>query len=139
MAAADGENGGPGAMSSTGNFMPLVGGIILIAVGAYFGFQGIDALGLEQKAGTAVVVSKEHVPAKKTYRTDYIAGRPRVIPQFVPDTYLINLRLDGIQTAAAVDKSLFDVTNTGDQIAVTYQQRRITGALQISHVRSGVH
>ena len=125
-------------MSGSGNWMPLAGGVILIAVLGYFGFQGIDGFGLAQKAGTAVLTGKEHVPSKKTYRTDYIAGRPRVIPQFAPEMYLMKLRLAGDETSAAVDRAVFDAVNSGDQVAITYQQTRLTGKLQITSVRPEV-
>jgi len=119
--------------------MPLAGGLILVAALAYFGFQGINDVGLPPKTGTAVVIGKEHVPSKKTYRTDYIAGRPRVIPQFVPEMYVLKLRLGNTESSAAVDQSLYEATNNGDQVAVTYQETRLTGKLQITGVRSGVH
>jgi hypothetical protein len=126
-------------MNTSDNWMPLAGGIILIVVLGYFGFQSVDAVSLPQKDGIAVVVGKEHVPPKKTYRTEYIAGRTQVLPQFNADLYVLKLRLKDTETATAVDRSLFEAANSGDQIAVTYRQRRFTGKLQITGVRPEVH
>lgn len=124
-------------MSRTGNWMPLAGGLILIAVLGYYGFQSADALGLAQRTGTAIVTGKEHAPPKKIYRTDYVAGRPRVIPQIAPEMYIMKLRMPEGETSAAVDRAVFDAANPGDQVAITYRQTRLTGKLQITSVRPG--
>jgi hypothetical protein len=119
-----------------GNWMPLAGGLILLVVAGYFGFQGLDSFGLPQKTGTGVVISKEHVPSKKTYRTDYIAGRARAIPQVTPDLYVIKFRMGSEETSTAVDRSVFDAANNGDRVAVSYQETRLTGKLRVMSVRS---
>jgi hypothetical protein len=124
---------------SGGNWMPLAGGLILLVVAGYFGFQGLDSLGLPQQTGTGLVMSKERVPSRRTYRTDYIAGHPRVIPQVTPDLYMMKLRMGNEETSAAVDRSLFNATNNGDRVAVTYQQTRLTGKLRVTSVRSEAH
>jgi hypothetical protein len=104
----------------------------------YFGFQGFDAFGLSQKTGTAVVIGKEHLPAKRTYRTDYIAGHTRVVPQVTPDLHVWDLRIGDNKTSTAVEPSLFETISNGDRVAVTYQQRRLTGKLQVTSVRREV-
>ena len=71
-------------MMQPANWWPLLGGLILIAVLQYFGFQAVDAAGLQPQTGTAIVLGKEHKPPGKSYRTDIVGGQTRVIPQRGP-------------------------------------------------------
>jgi hypothetical protein len=116
----------------------MLGAVILVAVIGYFGFQGLDSYDLSKQTGAAVVTGKEHMASKKTYRTDYIGGRPQVIPQFTPDMYVIRLRIGNTDASAAVDRELFEAMNNGDQLAVTYQRTRFTGRLQVASVHREV-
>jgi hypothetical protein len=83
------------------------------------------------------VTGKEHRAAGKTYRTDIVGGQTRVIPQYTPEMYLVRLRIDGKETAHALEKDLFDSLSNGDRLVVTYQQRRFTGGLQVTSVQRG--
>jgi len=115
--------------------MPWAGALILLGVFGYFGFQAIDAAGLADQSGIAAVLGKQITPFKKTYRTDYIAGRTQVIPQFVPERYVIRLRVDNGEAYAVVDRDLFDAARDGDRVAVTYQRTRLTGKIRILSAR----
>ncbi len=117
------------------NWLPMLGGLIFIIVAVSLGFHSLDTLGLSPQAGVAVLLAKERIPAKKTYRTDYIAGQPRVIPQFVPETFNFKLRLNDIETTSAVDHAVFDSARIGDQIAVSFQQGRFTQNIKVVGVR----
>ena len=121
-------------MSPT-SWMPAIGGFILIAAICYFGFQSADSAGLAQKTGSAVIISKEHVPVHKTYRTDYIAGHTRVIPEVVPEMYVFRLRVGDLETTFAVDHALYDAEQNGDKLAISYQESRFTKKLQVLSVR----
>lgn len=121
-------------MNTSDSWMPLIGGIIFVVVLGYFVFQSVDTSNLPQKDSVAVIIGKEHVPTKKTYRTEYIAGRTQVYPQLNPELYALKLHLNNTEISVAVDRSVFDAAHNGDQIAVTYQQRRFTGRLQITCV-----
>jgi hypothetical protein len=121
-------------MSAT-NVWPLLGGVILVLVAAYFGFQAIDGTGLPLESGSAIITGKEHKPPGKSYRTEIIGGRTQVIPQYTGDMYILKLRLGDTDTARAVDQSLFDSVRNGDRVAITYQKRRLTGGLQVAAVQ----
>jgi hypothetical protein len=125
---------GFGEVMQPSNLWALIGGVILVAVVVYFGFQAVDATGLAAQLGTATVISKEHKKAGKTYRTDIVAGQTRVIPQDTPEMYLVKLRIGDKETTHAVERDLFDSLNNGDQLAVSYQQRRFTGGVQVIRV-----
>lgn len=124
---------------STGNLMPLLGGLILIGVLVYFSFSRLDSFNLPKKNGSAVVVHKDHVPLKTGYRTEYIGGQTRVFPQVTPDAYLMTLRIGNELTRVPVDRDLFDTINNGDLVAVTYVRTRLTRKLQVSSVQREVH
>ena len=122
-------------MMQPANWWPLLGGFILIVVLLYFGFQAVDAAGLQPQTGTAIVLGKEHKPPGKSYRTDIVGGQTRVIPQYTPDLYILKLRIGSQETSAPVDRDLFDSVGNGDRVSVTYQRRRLTSGLQVISVR----
>lgn len=122
-------------MMQPANWWPLLGGLILIAVLVYFGFQAVDAAGLQPQTGTATVLGKEHKPPGKSYKTDIVGGQTRVIPQYTPDLYLLKLRFGNQETTAAVERDLFDAIAVGDQVSATYQRRRLSGGLQVIRVQ----
>jgi hypothetical protein len=122
-------------MMQPANWWPLLGGLILVAVLAYFGFQAVDAAGVQPQTGSAIVLGKEHKPPGKSYKTDIVGGQTRVIPQYTPDLYLLKLRIGNQETSAAVDRDLFESIAEGDRVSVTYQRRRLTGGLQVIRVK----
>ena len=116
---------------------PVAGAVILVSVLSYFGFQAVDAAGLADQQGTATVLGREHRDAATKYRTELIGGQTRVIPQHTPEMYIVTLRIGNQETTHAVDRALYDSLRTGDQLAVVYQQRRISGGLQVTRVEKG--
>lgn len=112
----------------------VMGGIIVAAVAIYFLFMAIDGLGLEDHQASAVITGKEYRGAKQTYRTELVGGVTRAIPQAVPEMYIVKLRIADRETESPVAKTLYDELREGDQVKVVYQQRRITGALQVKNV-----
>ena len=122
-------------MNARANFMPILGGIILLAVALYFGFQALDGSGLATRAAAASVLGKRYRPAGVTYRTELTGGVTRSIPYSVPEAYLLKLRIGGAETEAAVNRDLYQSVGDGDKVAVTYRQRRFTGGLQVLAVK----
>lgn len=117
------------------NIMAMIGGVILLLVVAYFGFQAIDSLGLEPQKASAVVVEKNYHAADKTYTTQYINKRTQVIPQVTPEAYLLTLDIDGEKVEGAVPKEIFDAVSISRTVEATYERRRMTGTLVITEVK----
>jgi hypothetical protein len=122
-------------MSGSANFMPVLGGIILVGVIAYLIFYAANTMGLENQTGTATVVGKEYRPAGVTYRVDQIGGKPRTVPQANPEKYLLKLSIGGKTLEHAVSRELYESLNSGDQVEITYRRKRITGAMQVIGVK----
>src|ERR1700733_11871365 len=126
-------------MTGPAQWMPVFGGVILVAIAGYFGFQALDGIGLSMQPGIAVVIGKEYRPAKKTYRTDVIGNQTRVVPQVNPEMYILKLRIGEKETVGLVERDLFNTLSNGDRLSVTYQRRRVTGGLQVVGVQGDRH
>jgi hypothetical protein len=120
--------------SGFSRYMVILGAIILVCVAIYFSFTGVDGFALGNRKGKASVVSKEYRETKRGYSTEIIGGRTRTVPRVTPEMYVLKLKLDGKETEFAVEKGLYNAINVGDQVQVTYQRRRITGAIKIIEV-----
>ena len=118
------------------NIMPAVGAVILVVIVGYYLFLAADTQGLEERHGNAVVLEKIHRAARSSYTTQVINNRPRAVPQELPETFLLQLEVEGQKAEAPVSAAQFDALAAGQQIGVTYQLRRLTGILQISEVES---
>ena len=113
------------------NVMPLIGGVILFSVAAYYAFLGADTLGLPELKTTAVVVGKGYRAAGTTYVTRIIENRPYVLSQATPEAYLLELKMDGQSVDAAVSRELFETIKTSDGVRVAYRKGRLTGTVRI--------
>jgi hypothetical protein len=121
------------------NIWPAAGAVILVIVLGYFGFQAVDATGLSDQRGAAVVTGKEHRDAAKGYRTENVGGQTRVIPQTTPEMYILKLRIGDQETTHAVARDLYNTVGNGEQLTVTYQRRRISGGLQVTGIARSAH
>jgi hypothetical protein len=115
--------------------MPALGAVILVAFAGYFGFTAADTMGLEPRRETVTVTSKEHVPAGTTYRTELIAGKTRTVPHAKPEQHILTFRVSGKEAEYPVERDLYESVSNGDQVEITYQQRRITGGVQVLSVK----
>jgi hypothetical protein len=116
------------------NFMPIVGGVVLLCVAGYYGFMAIDTIGLVAQRERAIVTKKSFQAAGTTYITQIINNRPVVLPQVKAEAYLLELRTDRETTDAVVTKELFDAVETSDQVFATFQRTRLTRRLQVLEV-----
>ncbi len=114
--------------------MYVVGIVILIGVGLYYLFMAVDGMGLQERTGSAVVVGKAHREPGRTYTTQVINNRTYAVPHDTPEMFVLTLDLLGRPTEYASHRSLYDALSAGDTIRVTYQRRRLTGALQVVDV-----
>lgn len=116
------------------NAMYLVGVLTMVGVALYLGFTAVNGWGLSEKGGRASVVAKERVDPGSTYATRIIGGQRVVTRQETPELYVLELEMNGRRTPAAVAPGLFESVEVGDEVAVTYEERRITGALRVLSV-----
>jgi hypothetical protein len=107
---------------------------VLVAVGIYYLYMAVDGLALQEQSGAGKVVGKDYRPPGRTYVTQVIAGRTTTLPQVTPEVYILKLDIGGKSTEYPVAKEFYNATNSGDQVRVSYKQRRITGALQVVSV-----
>jgi hypothetical protein len=114
--------------------MVIFGLLIVTVVGLYMAFMAVNDLALRNRQGTAMVIRKEYRDASRIYSTQVIGGRTQTIPQTTPEMYLLHLDVEGRHGVSAVAKSLYDHLEPGNQVQVIYQQRRLTGALQVVDV-----
>ena len=112
-------------------FMVIFGALIITGVAVYFGFMALDGFSLESHEGVARVTDKEYREAGTTYTTQVIGGSTRTIPQTTGEMFILGLDIEGHATEAAVTKDMYSTVRTGDAVQVTYQRRRLTGALQV--------
>ncbi len=115
-------------------FMPILGGIILIAVGLYFIFWAVNTLGLENRSATATVTGKEYHPPGTSYQSQYIAGRNYTRLLRTPEQYVVLLHLLDQTAAGAVEPVFYERLKPGDQVRVSYQRRRLTGSLAVTKI-----
>ena len=120
--------------SSFNHYMVILGAVIVVCVALYFSFTAVDGVALGNQKGLATIVNKEHRGTKRGYSTEIIGGRTKAVPRVTPEMYILKLKLDGKETEFAVEKDLYNSVNAGDQVQVTYQRRRITGAIKIIEV-----
>jgi hypothetical protein len=114
--------------------MWIVGLVIVVCVALYFLFQAADSLALTDQTAPAKVVGKGYREAGRSYYTEIINGRPVAAPRTTPEAYVLKLTFDGCEVECPVSLVLYDAMNDGDQVHVTYQRRRITGALKVMSV-----
>jgi len=115
-------------------FMPILGGIILIAVALYYTFWALNTLGLENRDAIATVTGKEYLFSGTSYQSQQIAGRNYVRSLQTPEQYIVTLKLLDRPAGGAVDSALYNTLKTRDQVQVTYQRRRLTSSLLVQKV-----
>lgn len=115
-------------------FMWVFGLVVVVAVVLYYGFLALDSMGLPTNEGQAVVTGMEYQPPGTTYRREVIGGTARSIPHTTGEMYIVELDVDGGETATVVDREQYESLSEGDVVRVQYQRRRLTGTLQVMEV-----
>ena len=113
---------------------PRFGAVIVAGVCVYYGYVGLNTLGLSDHTGVATILDKAYYAAGTSYQTLNIGGRAFIRPYQTAETYVLKLRLDNQETPAVVEKSLYDTVNTNAEVRVTYQFTRFTRALRVVQV-----
>lgn len=112
-------------------FFVVLGGLVLAGVVLYYAFMAVDGLGLADQQAQGTVLGKEHRPPGRTYSTQIVGNRTLVVPQTTADAYVLRLDIRGREAGALVDKDTYDAVAPNSQVTVTYQRRRLTGAIQV--------
>lgn len=116
-------------------FMVIFGAIVVLSVALYFIFFIANTFGLEDKQAVATVLKKEYKAAGQTYVTQVIGGRTQTLPQITPEMHILIVSIGEKQAEVVVEKSVYNGIYIGAKISVTYQERRITGHLQILGIK----
>jgi hypothetical protein len=124
------------ALSDSGavSFMPVLGGIILAVAAIFFLFTAVDGMALPTHTGRAAVVGKQYRPAGKTYTREVVGNQTLNVPHATAEMFVLDLDLEGRHVQSTTHRGLHEALAAGDQVQVTYQQRRITGRLQVLSV-----
>ena len=117
-------------------FMVYLGGFILAGFLVYLGFTALNNLGLKEKTGPAVILSKDYHAVGKTYTTQKIGKRVMTIPRTTPEMYVLELKIEEKTATFAVSKQIYDGLDAGDQINAVYQRKRITGDVKVVAISS---
>ena len=112
-------------------FIVVFGGLVLAGVVLYYAFMAVDGLGLDDQQAQGTVLGKEHRAPGRTYSTQIVGNRTLVVPQTTADAYVLRLDIRGRETAALVDKDTYDAVTLSARVTVTFQRRRLTGAIQV--------
>jgi hypothetical protein len=80
------------------------------------------------------VQGKQYRPAGQTYTRQIVGNQTLNVPQATPEMFVLDLDLDGQRVQGTTERALYEQLAEGDDVSVTYQQRRITGALQVQSV-----
>jgi hypothetical protein len=115
----------------TNRFFLVFGGLVFAGVLLYYGFMAVDGLGLADQHAQATVLGKEHRPPGRRYSTQIVGNRTLVVPQTTSDAYVLRLDIRGREAAALVDRDTYDAVAPSSQVTVTFQRRRLTGAIQV--------
>lgn len=115
--------------------MHIIGIIILAAFVLYYVFMAADTFGLATESGSAKVIAKGFRKAGLTYYTQYIEGRPLVMPQTIPERYLLKLEIGDCETECAVAQGFHEAVKINDRVQVSYQRRRLTHTLRVLDVQ----
>lgn len=111
--------------------MYVAGVVILVLVALWFAFQAADGLGLPTRQSSALVVGKTHRDAAQTYTTTIINKQPHVVPHVTDEAYVLDLDLRGIRTTGVTDRELYERVREGEQVRVTYRERRLSGGVEV--------
>ena len=114
--------------------MHIVGAVILGLVALYFLFMAVDGAGLATQTAEAEVVGKEHRPPGRTYTRQVINKQTYTVPQDTPEMFVLALDMDGQRAEGVTDRALYERVESGDRVQVSYQRRRLTGAISVVSV-----
>jgi hypothetical protein len=119
------------ALNITGGaMMKALGFAVVAGVAIYYLLIAVDRIGIEDRRATATVMGKEHYPAGQSYVTQIVNNRPVVIPQSVPERFVLKLDIHGTPAEAAVPPAFYEKTVPQTKLEVSYKRGRVFGQLR---------
>ena len=113
-------------------YMYWIGGALIVVVVAWYGYWALDMVGLATQRAIGTVLEKGYRQGGKTYYTQYIDGRPLVIPQERPPAFVVTVQINGEQGEVAIDENIFNRLQKGESVNVEYRRRRLSGKLLVT-------
>jgi len=120
--------------ASSARFPYVLGVAVLVLAGLWYGFMAIDGVGLKKDFQLTVVRGKTFREAGQTYTREIINNRTYTVAQSRPETYALELELNGGRAVGFVERSLYEAVEPGDTVRVIYQRRRLTGGIDVLQV-----
>jgi hypothetical protein len=112
-----------------------LGLIVLVLGAAYWLFTAVDGVGLARRTETGTVVGMRYQAAGVTYVTEVINNRPHAVRHATPEAYLVEVALAGGRAEGATGREAYEQLRAGDRVRVTYERRRVTGAIRVVDVQ----
>lgn len=106
----------------------IVGSIIFIV-------WGVDSSFLQDKNGIGIIVGKRFIPAHTTISIVSTGKTTISIPIFHPDSYRINIQVDGLNDEVAVSKYYYDDLEMNEKVNCVYTNGRIMDSMYIKEVK----
>src|SRR4051812_9460683 len=113
-------------------FIFIFAGLMLFAGLCWYAYRFLDGSFLAEREAVGKVVGKEHVPMSEKQTMQNIGGQIRPVSLMVPETWLLNLDLDGASAQAAVDPDEFNRIQPGAEVKVRVVKRRLSGNLRVT-------
>jgi hypothetical protein len=113
-------------------FIFIFAGLMLAGGLCWYAYRLLDGSFLSEREAVGKVTGKEHVPMSQKQTMQNIGGHIRPVTVMVPETWLLNLDLDGTSAQAAVAPDEFNRIETGTQVKVRVVKRRLSGNLRIT-------
>jgi hypothetical protein len=113
-------------------FIFIVAGLMLAGGLCWYAYRLFDGSFLSEREAVGKVTGKEHVPMSQKQTMQNIGGHIRPVTVMVPETWLLDLDLDGVTAQASVPPDEFNRIKAGDKVKVRIVKRRVSGNLRVT-------
>ena len=113
-------------------FIFIFAGLMLFGGLCWYAYRFLDGSFLAESEGVGTVVGKEHVPMSEKQTMQNIGGQIRPVSIMVPETWLLDLDIDGARAQASVDPDEFVHIMAGSKVKVRFVKRRLSGNLRVT-------
>jgi hypothetical protein len=114
----------------SGFAIKLLSSVGVAIVAAYYLLIAIDRVGIPDREAPAIILAKEHRDPAQGSVTQIINNRPVVVPQSVPEMFVLRLELDGSIAEIAVPQALYDRAEPNTTLDVRYKRGRLFSGLR---------
>jgi hypothetical protein len=113
-------------------FIFIFAGIMLAAGLCWYAYRFLDGAFLSESEGVGKVVGKEHVPMSQKQTMQNIGGQIRPVSLMVPETWLLDLDINGARAQASVSPDEFAHILAGTDVKIRFVKRRLSGNLRVT-------